>query len=188
MRFLSYQVLMLLLSIPRVAPKRSVAFECTARQEAEDLAAISTKEYRYSQAMVRLAICALYDGSSEKLSEAVVWLEQAAALGNAEAKNNLGVLRARGHGVQLDLEIAHALYIDAAGEGCSDAMHNLGVEYDTGRGAVAKDPVAAAHWFSQVPILVFFLKQRCKLCAAYHAHHRYRLPTRTTTRRCTRSL
>jgi hypothetical protein len=32
--------------------KRPVAFECTARQAEEDLAAIAAEEYRYHQAMV----------------------------------------------------------------------------------------------------------------------------------------
>jgi hypothetical protein len=34
------------------AAKQPAAFECTERQEAEDLASIAAKEYRYHQAMV----------------------------------------------------------------------------------------------------------------------------------------
>ena len=47
-----------------VGADRSVAFECTPRQEAEDLQAIAEEEYRYHGAMVRLGVCALQRVSS----------------------------------------------------------------------------------------------------------------------------
>ena len=42
-----------------VGADRSVAFECTPRQEAEDLQAIAEEEYRYHGAMVRLELVLL---------------------------------------------------------------------------------------------------------------------------------
>mmetsp|Transcript_15981 Transcript_15981/g.31900 ORF Transcript_15981/g.31900 Transcript_15981/m.31900 type:complete len:312 (-) Transcript_15981:208-1143(-) len=154
--------------------KITSAFECTARQEAEDLSAIEAKEHRYHQSMVRLGICALKlaeqgdDGAKDsfrvkkesshnnKLAEGVRWLEKAASLGNPEAKNNLAILLSKGHGVPTlddrkpDHKKALAYYLEAAEDGCADAQFNLGVIFDTGRGGVVTaDAAAAAHWFSQ---------------------------------------
>lgn len=152
--------------------KRKVAFECTERQETEDLAAIEAKEHRYHQSMVRLGLCALQlaedDTSPEgrlqsgvalrkkKLLEGVAWLEKAASLDDPEAKNNLAILYSKGHGVgKQDHTKAHAYFLEAAGDGCADAQFNLGALYDTGRdGVVTADAAAAAHWFSQVTFVV----------------------------------
>ena len=146
--FVAYVLLLLSTCLSQAAGKKAVAFECTARQEAEDLAAVAAEDYRYSGAIVRLGVCAL---KADKVAVGIGWLERAAALGDPEAKNNLAVALAEGHGVPRDPDKAHALYLEAAGDGCSDAMYNLGVMYDTGRGGVvAADAGAAAHWFSQV--------------------------------------
>lgn len=130
----------------------TTAFECTVRQEEEDLAAIEAEEYRYHGAMVRLGVCALQQGTAAKAAEGREWLEKAAALGDPEAKNNLGTMYARGGvaGLPLDPQRAHDLYLEAAMDGCADAMHNLGITYDTGRGGVvAQNAEEAAHWFFQ---------------------------------------
>ena len=135
-----------------VGADRSVAFECTPRQEAEDLQAIAEEEYRYHGAMVRLGVCALQQNTAAKEKEGRQWLEKAAALGDPEAKNNLAIMYARGGVAELprDPRRAHDLYLEAAEDGCADAMHNLGIMYDSGRGGVVKaDAAAAAHWFFQ---------------------------------------
>ena len=90
--------------------------------------------------MVRLGLCALQAGTPSKTLEGARWLEKAADLGDPEAKNNIGcgenyfpdiafylankyisvvcsVMKAGGHaGFKVDLEAAHALYLEAAGE------------------------------------------------------------------------
>ena len=122
--------------------KPSTLFECTLRQEAEDLAAIKNEDYRYSQAMVRLGLCALRAGATTtggggsgiggsddggageraaKIAQGREWLEKAAGLGDPEAKNNLATMYAEGHGgLALDLAKAKELYLEAAGDGCAD--------------------------------------------------------------------
>jgi len=185
--------------------KITSAFECTARQEAEDLAAIEAKEHRYHQSMVRLGICALKlaeqgdDGVKDsfrvkkesshnnKLAEGVRWLEKAASLGNPEAKNNLAILLSKGHGVPTlddrkpDHKKALAYYLEAAEDGCADAQFNLGVIFDTGRGGVVTaDAAAAAHWFSQVirlAVSTYGRKSFMKVCyPSQHFRTRLRPP------------
>ena len=147
-------LLLLLILLPLLSSKPDVAFECTARQEEEDRASVAAKEYRYHGAMVRLGLCALQQGTAAKALEGREWLEKAAELGDPEAKNNLAVMYAKGGvaGPPRAPQKAHDLYVEAALEGCADAMHNLGISYDTGRlggGVVERDPAQAAHWFSQ---------------------------------------
>jgi TPR repeat protein len=128
-----------------VQAKIPVAFECTKRQAEEDHAMIASNEYRFHQAMVRLGVCAL---RADKIDEGRIWLEKAAALGDPEAMNNLAVMFSGGIGLEQDLARAHQLFLDAADQGCSDAMHNLGIMYDTGRGGfVSANATKAASWF-----------------------------------------
>ena len=110
-------------------PPADTAFECTKRQEKEDLQKI--EEDDDAHAMVRLAVCYL---QNEREDDAVDLLEKAAIHGNPEAKNNLAILYANGQGLEQDVEMARQLYEESAEGGCRDAMHNLGIMHDTGRG------------------------------------------------------
>ena len=124
-------------------PPADTAFECTKRQEKEDLQKI--EEDDDAHAMVRLAVCYL---QNEREDDAVDLLEKAAIHGNPEAKNNLAILYANGQGLEQDVEMARQLYEESAEGGCRDAMHNLGIMHDTGRGLPAPDVEAAAYWFA----------------------------------------
>jgi hypothetical protein len=85
-----FRLIVLLSCVSHSSAKPSVVFECTPRQEAEDLEAIAKESYRYHQNMVRLGICALRNDDVETGRD---WLEKAAYGHNdPEAKNNLGGL------------------------------------------------------------------------------------------------
>ena len=191
-------ILLLSVFICQLAQRRTfarprAAFECTTRQEAEDLAIVEAKEYRFHQAMVRLGICALQQDQVEKANEkmferqtkgkenlsgqnkfqeGVSWLEKAAALGDPEAKNNLAILHSKGIVEQIQGELrpdhkkALSLFLEAASDGCADAQFNLAVMHDTGRGGVViADPTAAAHWFQQVCIQSRIQRRSTFICS-----------------------
>lgn len=76
-----------------------------------------------------------------------IW-RQAAAAGDIEAMNNLGVLYDKGQGVEPDLGRALFWFAKAAQGGHASGMSNYGRMLDQGRG-IAADPVQAARWFDQ---------------------------------------
>ena len=80
-------------------------------------------------------------------SASALWFRRAAALGHAEAQNNLGTMASLGTGgVEKDLGEAERLWRLAAGQGAVDAMMNLGrlyLEGDPSR-MQAEDVVAVA--------------------------------------------
>jgi len=67
--------------------------------------------------------------------------------GMAEAQFNLGVLHAKGLGVEQDYEQAHRWWLLAARKGEVSALENLGIMYARGDG-VAPDAVEAYRWFT----------------------------------------
>jgi hypothetical protein len=90
-------------------------------------------------------------GSTEKPDprEAVYWYGLAAADGDAKAFTNLGVLLARGQGLQKpDPEAAALLWWAAAARGERTAMFNLGALWENGIG-VAADLVKAKTWYQR---------------------------------------
>lgn len=74
-----------------------------------------------------------------------IW-EVLAALGNADALFNLGVLAEDGLGEPADLKKAEALYVSAANAGGFKAQYRLGMLYSAG-GVVPRDTALARHYF-----------------------------------------
>jgi len=72
--------------------------------------------------------------------------QQRAEKGDAEAQYNLGVMYARGEGVDQDNAEALNWYNKAAKQGVAEAQVSLGVAYNTGVG-VAKNGTEALQWF-----------------------------------------
>lgn len=66
--------------------------------------------------------------------------------GNATAQDKLGVMYAKGQGVQQDYATAVAWFRKAAAQGSAIAQENLGVMYSNGWG-VPQDDASAAFWF-----------------------------------------
>ena len=102
-----------------------------------------------------LAAPALADFSGGRQAEAEGDYETAAKLyrqsahaGDIRSLTNLGVLYAKGRGVERDYDKAIALYREAALQGQSTAQYNLGLAYRRGRG-VERDDKIAAKWFAQ---------------------------------------
>lgn len=78
-------------------------------------------------------------------AEVVKWWRQEAELGHAPAQYNLGVMYARGDGVEKDAAEAVSWYRRAAEQGLARAQLNLGLMYAKGDG-VAEDDSEAARW------------------------------------------
>ena len=86
------------------------------------------------------------NGVPKDYSQAVVWFRKAAAAGNADAMNYLGVLHEnQGFGVPHDEAQAAVWYGKAAKLGHSSSMFFLGIQYWAGRG-VPQDFVEAYKW------------------------------------------
>ena len=66
--------------------------------------------------------------------------------GNATAQDKLGIMYAKGQGVQQDYATAVAWFRKAAAQGNAIAQENLGVMYSNGWG-VPQDDASAAFWF-----------------------------------------
>ena len=106
---------------------------------------------------VALTILGLRDldggnGASVNVQEAVKFLSQAAAKGQAVAQYRLGTLYERGQGVQADPAKAAHWYEMSANQGNRKAMHNLAVSFASG--ATGKKNMAeAARWFAKAAAL-----------------------------------
>jgi TPR repeat protein len=75
-------------------------------------------------------------------------LNSAAAAGNADAMNDLGVLYSFGVQVPRNYSTAIYWYQKAADRGCAEAMNNLGIMHLYGVG-LPRDNVIAFHWFQR---------------------------------------
>ncbi len=82
----------------------------------------------------------------KNLDKAILWFEEAANNGIANAKYNLGVLHHQGLGVTQSISRAMALYEDAAELGHPEAQYNLGIAHIEGVG-VSYNPKRAAYFF-----------------------------------------
>lgn len=87
-------------------------------------------------------------GKTQDYALAAYWYEKAAAQGNADAANYLGVLYANGNGVKKDPVQAAALYRQAAEAGHIMGAKNLGDCYRKGNG-VKQDYTQAAVWYEK---------------------------------------
>ena len=67
-------------------------------------------------------------------AKALVWLEKAAAKGNADAQNNLGHMYSEGLGVTQDYAKALEWYEKSAANGSAEAQHNIAYMYEKGLG------------------------------------------------------
>lgn len=85
----------------------------------------------------------LIDGES---GQALPWLEKAVAVGNPEAQYQLGLLYARGDGVEQNFNRAHEWLMKAALQGHPKSQYHLGHMYGLGDG-VEKDYEEAFVWF-----------------------------------------
>lgn len=82
------------------------------------------------------------------VSRAILWFEEAAKNGVANARYNLGVLYHQGIGVPVDIDKAMSFYAEAATQGHPEAQYNLGIAHIEGIG-VTYDPKMAAQYFEQ---------------------------------------
>jgi localization factor PodJL len=92
------------------------------------------------------------NGAAVNLPEAIKWLNQAAAKGQAVAQYRLGTAYERGQGVPADGAKAAHWYKLAAAQGNRKAMHNLAVAYASGT-AGKKNMAEAARWFARAAAL-----------------------------------
>lgn len=83
---------------------------------------------------------------AQNLDRAILWFNEAADNGIANAKYNLGVLHHQGLGVNKNITHAMELYEDAAELGHPEAQYNLGIAHIEGIG-VAYSPKRAAYFF-----------------------------------------
>ena len=82
----------------------------------------------------------------QDLKRAILWFQEAANNGVANAKYNLGVLYHQGMGVEKNLDKALELYTQAANSGHPEAQYNLGIAYIEGIG-VPYNPQKASQYF-----------------------------------------
>jgi TPR repeat protein len=87
-------------------------------------------------------------GVAMNVEKAAIWLERAAANGNAVAQNYVGVLYQTGTGVHANMATAMRWYEAAARNGNLKAMTNLGKAY-AGGWAEGTDYTKAAEWFGR---------------------------------------
>ncbi|PCI99496.1 MAG: hypothetical protein COB14_06365 [Alphaproteobacteria bacterium] len=80
------------------------------------------------------------------MDRAILWFEEAANNGIANAKYNLGVLHHQGLGVTQSIKRAMTLYEEAAELGHPEAQYNLGIAHIEGIG-VSYNPKRAAYFF-----------------------------------------
>jgi uncharacterized protein len=66
--------------------------------------------------------------------EALKWFSRAAAQGDADAQNNLGVIFTQGDGIAVNYPEALKWFFKAATQGNAKAQYNLGVMYEFGQG------------------------------------------------------
>ena len=97
------------------------------------------------------AMTVFAEGDYEK---AATLLAPLAAEGVNMAQHNLGVMYARGMGVQQSWAEAMRWYRAAAEGGNAGSAHNLGVLYELGRGT-PRDPAEAAKWYLKAADLGF---------------------------------
>lgn len=86
------------------------------------------------------------NGERQDYYEAVRLYRQAADLGHASAKVNLGYAYENGHGVQRDYHESVRLYREAAEAGESQGMTNLGYMYEKGNG-IGRSLEQAVYWY-----------------------------------------
>jgi len=89
------------------------------------------------------------DGVGQDRAEGLNWFRKAAAAGNENAMNNLGIIYRDGLGVEADQVESHAWFMKAAGAGHTPAQFSVGKNYHDGNG-VEKDFGEAEKWLLKV--------------------------------------
>ena len=91
-----------------------------------------------------------YDGNGVEQDYALAkeWYEKAAALGNADAINQIGLFYYYGNGVNQDYELAKEWWEKAAELGNATSMNNIGNLYRNGDG-VEQDYELAMEWYEK---------------------------------------
>ncbi len=79
---------------------------------------------------------------------AIEQVKREAALGNAQAQYELGLMFATGNGVPQDPGVAAQWLIKSARQGDARAQYQLGLIYDQGKG-IPPDPAQASLWYQQ---------------------------------------
>ncbi len=100
------------------------------------------------RAQYALAQLLLRAGDGASLEVGAAWMRSAAEGGLLEAQHQLGLLLARGRGVERDEAEAVRWWTRAATAGSRDAAHDLGLAWLQGRGVLA-DPTRAAVWMER---------------------------------------
>lgn len=88
----------------------------------------------YTKGQTLLATTLMHSGRADDLSEAIEWLNKAAAKNDAVAQTDLGQCYETGRGVAQDPAQAAELYKKAAAEGNTRAQMYLARLYETGKG------------------------------------------------------
>ena len=120
----------------------------TPQNTAEGLALIKQAAMAgQAEAMVRLAEAWHFGepGLAPDPAKAVIWAEQAAAAGNPQGQNLMGMMREHGLGVEKNDSLAAAWYRKSAMQHHAKAQANLGRLLSNGRG-VTVDRVEAWFW------------------------------------------
>lgn len=106
--------------------------------------------YAPAEHMAGAIFSGLYPDISEQRSidgsRAAEWFRRAARQGHGAAQNDLGLLYARGVGVEQDFTEAIRWFRHAAVAGVVQALHNLGVRYLNGEGVKADLREAFTHF------------------------------------------
>jgi len=113
--------------------------DLTVRAEAGDRSAMRVLARAYYTGL---------DGAQQDFSKAADWYRRLAKTGDAHPQTSLGLMYARGYGVDKNLAEAHRWWNFAAAQNDPGAQFNLGLTYVRGEG-VAADPVRAARWFRE---------------------------------------
>lgn len=85
------------------------------------------------------------EGTTPDHEKALLWFRRAAAAGNAQARNYVGVMLEYGQGTGVDGAGSVEMYRLAAEQNLAKAQANLGLAYVNGAG-IAKDDVQALKW------------------------------------------
>lgn len=102
-----------------------------------------------AQAKFELAMKHIYgDDVAEDNELAATLLTEAYALGHVEATYNLGICYHYGYGVEVDLERAFGMYLEAANAGYGKGMELVGRFYNRGI-CVGKNREKAEYWLKK---------------------------------------
>lgn len=85
----------------------------------------------------------------KKYKKAICMWKKAAALGDINARYNLGYMYEKGYGTDVNKATAFNWYLKSAEQGDADSQYKCGVSYFAGKGAVTRDMDKAISWFEK---------------------------------------